>query len=161
MSKVSYMKIRMAKNSDCQKLYKLHVASIAFYCSNVYPKEALKEWINSKSISDYQFSTNTICLIAEAKDSILGFGLLNLLKNSIDSLYLAPCQAGKGLGSLLLNRLEAIAKAKGILQIELNSTPNAFDFYIHMGYKKLESTIYKLPSGVKLDCIKMNKILST
>ena len=128
------------------------------FVSNFYSASAIAAWVNSKSLKAYQNIPNhNRLIVAEEKEQIIGFGLLNLDKKSIDSLYVWPNQAGRGYGKILLECIEKIAQEEGIDELTLSSTLNAVEFYQHMGYEKKMRSSYRLLSGVTLDCISMNK----
>jgi N-acetylglutamate synthase-like GNAT family acetyltransferase len=156
------MHIRNAKNDDCFKIYDLHINSIKHYCSEFYSEEAIAAWLKLKSPEEYKnHSSNRIIIVAEKNDEIVGFGLINLNKKSIDSLYLKPYMAGKGIGKLLLQKLEEIAQQNQIEMLKLASTLNAVEFYHRMGYQGEVKSIFKLSSGINLDCVEMTKQLIT
>lgn len=155
------MNIRNVKNNDCFKIYDLHINSIKHYCSDFYSEEAITAWLELKSPEEYKnHSSNRVSIVAEKDDEIVGFGLINLNKKSIDSLYLKPYMAGKGIGKLLLKKLEEIAQQNQIEILKLASTLNAVEFYHKMGYQGEVKSIFKLSSGVNLDCVEMTKQLT-
>jgi|694.fasta_scaffold145292_3 N-acetylglutamate synthase-like GNAT family acetyltransferase len=152
------MLIRKATNNDAQVIYDLHIASIKYYCSAFYPEASIQAWLNSKSIESYKnISEGNILLVAEEGEQIVGFGLLNLQKKTIDSLYIKPTHARKGYGRILLERLEKIAHIKKIDILTLSSTLNATAFYQHMGYGGNVRSTHKLLSGTILECVNMTK----
>ncbi|WP_028389615.1 GNAT family N-acetyltransferase [Legionella fairfieldensis] len=154
------MHIRNAKNDDCFKIYDLHVNSIKHYCSEFYSENAITAWLELKSPEEYKnHSSNRIIIVAEKDNEIVGFGLINLNKKSIDSLYLKPHMSGKGIGKLLLQKLEEIAQQNQIEMLNLASTLNAVEFYHQMGYQGEVKSIFKLSSGINLDCVEMTKKL--
>src|SRR5262245_52010405 len=150
------MIIRKASDEDCYAIYKLHIASIKHFCADFYPIDSINAWIESKSPIAYKdLLAENILIVSEENDQIIGFGLLNTNKNSIDSLYIAPNFSGRGLGGALLKKLEEIAHSYGIEKLTLFSTLNAIQFYYHMGYREETKSSYQLLSGVTLDCVKM------
>jgi N-acetylglutamate synthase-like GNAT family acetyltransferase len=152
------MKIRKATDQDCYAIYELRIASIKHSCANFYPGESIAAWIESKSPADYKnIPKYKTLIVVEENTQVVGFGLLNVQKKIIESLYLAPNYAGKGYGKTLLNNLEEIAKKHGIKELTVFSTLNANKFYRSMGYHENIKTTHELTSGIQLDCIKMTK----
>ena len=83
------MPIRKAINDDAKAIYELHIASIQYYCADFYPADVVAAWISSKHINGYQdLPGYYVIIVAEQDQKILGFGVLNLQKNSIDSIYM-------------------------------------------------------------------------
>jgi GNAT superfamily N-acetyltransferase len=152
--------IREAKNEDAQQIYEVHIASIRHFCSAFYPENSISGWIASKTIESYKkLPEDSILIVAEINERIAGFGLLNLGQKSINSLYVAPINSGTGIGKMLLINLEKIAQNHGIFELKCCSTLNAVGFYRKMGYEGNTKDIFKLRSGITLDCIGMKKIL--
>lgn len=82
-------------------------------------------------------------------------------KKSIDSLYIKPHISRKGIGKLLLQKLEEIAQQNQIEMLKLAFTLNAVEFYHRMGYQGEVKSIFKLSSRINLDCVEMTKQLIT
>lgn len=161
MKKVASMIIRYATDDDCHAIYTLHVDSIKFYCSPFYSENAITAWVKLKSPDEYKCNQlDKIVVVAEKEAQILGFGQLDLNKKCVTSLYMRPTMTGKGIGKLILEKIEHIAQNNGINELKLNSTLNAVTFYHHMGYGEDIKTIFTLSSGVNLDCVEMRKSLN-
>ncbi len=155
------MIVRYAKDEDCHVIYNLHIASIKHYCAAVYSKSAITSWIKLKTPDEYKNNQpNKLVIVAEEGDEILGFGILNVEKKSIESLYIKPHMAGKGIGAILIKKIEAIAQIKDIGELTLYSTINSVSFYHHMGYHGEDNTVFKLSTGDELDSVFMMKELS-
>lgn len=154
------MNIRLSTNKDSQEVYKLHVESIKFYCSTHYSPQAIGDWIKIKTIKEYSCDqSDRLIFIVEEKKHILGFGMLNTQKNSIESLYVKPYRSGQGIGTALLKHIEKMACEHKIEELLLHSTLNAVAFYRARGYQDEEETVFKLSTGTELDCITMTKKL--
>lgn len=155
------MQIREAKDCELEQILQLHIASIKHFCAEFYPAESIRDWINTKSIEAYKSNKGQILLwVAEDNQKIVGFGLLNLFNNSIDSLYIAPNFNKRGYGRKLLETIELVARNKGIKQLNLSSTLNAHQFYQKMGYQGEVKSVYTLSTGAQLNCVHMVKSLS-
>ena len=89
---------------------------------------------------EYSIRNNTV-LIADDEGEVIGFGVL---RGAVDSLYLLRENRGCGIGSLILEQLESIAKEQGIYTLKVYAhSPDPADlerliaFYEHRGYKRL------------------------
>jgi putative acetyltransferase len=146
---------------DSDSIHNLHVVSIKFYCSKFYTENIISAWVNSKSAELYKHLPEYYkVIVVETKNIIVGFGAVNLNKNSIDSIYVLPNFSKKGVGSLILENLEKIAKANNATKITLSSTLNAVDFYHAHGYGNDVKDKQILKSGIEIACVNMEKILS-
>lgn len=108
---------RVAKNEDCEVMYNVHVDSIKYYCSDFYSQESITAWIELKKPEDYANNSSNIYIVAQEDDEIVGLGLLNINKKSIDSLYLKPQMAKRGIGKELLLQLEDLARKNNIIEV--------------------------------------------
>jgi len=155
------MKIRKASSADKEKISRLHVASIRGLCASNYTLEQLNDWTSVLTPSAYdQALREKVFLVAyNSQHDLLGLGILDIRNAEVSAIYIHPDAAGKGIGSKLLNELEKIARNSNILKITVHSTLNAKGFYIAHGYLEQELTFHNLPNGLKLECIRMFKVL--
>ncbi len=156
------MIIRSAKMGDTEKIASMHKASIEALCAESYSPENIAGWVSILSPDIYESAIKEkIMIVAEREGRILGMGILNIENKKIGALYIHPKVKGTGVGSRLLQELEAIALKNNIDQLSLSSTINAFSFYTRQGYTGEENEIHELPNGTKLDCIRMYKKLKS
>jgi putative acetyltransferase len=96
-------------------------------------------------------------LIAERGRSLVGFGQLDPLVGELEALYVAPEEAGHGVGSSLLSSLEALAWRAGAAALSLDASLNAEAFYRARGYIRLHRAHRILTPEVQLACMRMRK----
>ena len=96
-------------------------------------------------------------LVAEREGELIGLGIMDLEKQTINALYVHPKAAGAGVGKKLLLEMERKAAENGLNNLTLNSTVNARAFYEKHGYTGSEKNFHELPNGVRLECIGMHK----
>jgi GNAT superfamily N-acetyltransferase len=150
--------LRFARDEDAVALCALHRASIQCYCAAYYPEEVILDWIRPFSPADYrQLPSQNTVIIAEHEHHMLGFGVYDGDKHAIEKLYIAPNAAGLGIGTKILNELEAIAQTEGAQSIVLSSTLNAVAFYEHRGYVKASLSSACRARDNLLGCISMVK----
>ena len=79
-------------------------------------------------------------LVAETGDRLLiGFGGIDVhAREQLKWLYLLPEHQRAGVGSALLQRLEALAWEAGLNSLRLHSAPGAVEFYRRHGYRAVE-----------------------
>ncbi len=158
---LSVMKIRSATINDLEKIARAHKASIRELCRNAYDVESIEKWTAILVPKIYENAIKEkVVIVAEEKNEIPGFGILDVRNAELSALYVHPGYAGRGIGKEILSRLEAIALENRIGRLNLCSTINAFGFYQHHGYIECGKTFHDLPNGAKLECIKMYKPIS-
>jgi putative acetyltransferase len=161
IEKRNTMEIRFAKLSDSERIYHTHKASIKTLCAGHYCEQDVTGWVDILSPSIYENAINEkTIIVAEDRDELLGFGILDTENKEICAIYIHPSSTGIGLGKKILLELEHRAHEKDIDTLTLYSTTNALGFYEHHGYKKEAQTFHELQNGTKLRCTKMRKTLN-
>ncbi|PLX95192.1 MAG: hypothetical protein C0620_04565 [Desulfuromonas sp.] len=154
------MVIRSAQLSDTQKIAATHKASIEGVCANSYDAQSIAGWVAILSPAIYESAIeDKVMIVAEEQGDILGLGILDIEQAIIGAVYIHPKAKGTGCGWKLLSELEAIALKNDVSELTLFSTINALGFYQRHGYVSIEKAFHKLPNDVKLECVKMHKVL--
>lgn len=83
---------------------------------------------------------------------------VSLSGKQVSGLYVKPKFTGLGYGQKLLEFIENVSREKGLDEIEVYSTINAKNFYLHNGYK-IESVAYSLPFSRPIKFFYMKKKL--
>lgn len=78
----------------------------------------------------------------------------------IRAFFVAPEQARRGIGSLLLHRCEREARARGFSQVELMATLPGVKLYAARGYVGAELVRYEVGGGEFIEFIPMRKSLA-
>lgn len=97
------------------------------------PKDTATDELESQSVNAYIEEQGRIVACGRLQDNGGGTGQVRYMA-------VAEGQQGKGLGKLILNRLEEEALAMGIRTIELQARENAVEFYKAKGYTIKESS---------------------
>lgn len=167
------MHIREAKYSDIPHVAELAQLSIQSACESSYSFDQIKIWLDmfSEDIIEEIFEDeNNLILVAvnqdnggddeaDSDDEILSFGYLNLETAEIKGLYTHPDYTNQGCGATLLEFLETRATDNGILELFLDSSLNAVDFYKNFGYKEISSSEFVMPNGQSIPSVRMSKRL--
>ena len=154
------MGLRPATIHDLEEISKCHRASIQELCRNYYSAETIEKWTRILLPEIYENAIKEkILIVAEVKNKISGFGILDIENTELSALYIHPDSTGEGIATEILSRMEAIALEKNVNQLNLCSTINALGFYKHHGYSDGGMAFHELPDGIKLECIKMHKTL--
>ncbi|MFH1291921.1 MAG: GNAT family N-acetyltransferase [bacterium] len=146
--------IRQYKDSDKDKIWDLHIKVLedagALADSGPWDDDL-------KNIQHEYISGGGTFLVGLSGDEIVVMGALKVVDNNnveIKRMRVLPKYQRKGLGQLMLDKLEEKAVGSGYNQIQLDTTDKqiaAQNFYVKNGYKevsrikgkKFESIIYK------------------
>jgi putative acetyltransferase len=154
------MKIRIGTIEDTLKISEVHSASIQCLCQNDYDLEKIESWISLLNPTIYeQALLEKILIVAELKNQIVGFGILDFVNSELSAVYVHPSFSRQGVGKEILLNLEVLAVGKGVEELILYSTVNAVKFYEHYGYLEEYKTVFNLRNGTSLSCTKMHKQL--
>jgi GNAT superfamily N-acetyltransferase len=77
----------------------------------------------------------------------------------IRAFFVDPGHARRGIGSMLLERCEAEARAHGFSQVELMATLPGVRLYAARGYSGSERVIYEVGPGESIEFVPMRKAL--
>ncbi len=156
----STITIRRAQQQDKNSLCAIHKRAVGEISKNYYAPKAIRQWLNSlkpeayeKNIEDHEF------IVAEYKGTVIGFGHMDIANSLIAGLYVSPDYIRRGIGAMLLQRLEHTAGLSGLTTLQLCSSLNALPFYEQAGYKAYLNMKHQLPDGTEIPCIYMIKKL--
>jgi len=157
----SMITVRRATADDALDIYRVHISSIKEVCSGDYTAEQINAWAGGKTPERYVRAMNAgeVMFVALIDENIVGFGALDLLKSTIQAVYVHPQALGKGVGQALLLALEGKAREASIDELTLPSSLTARKFYEKNGYIPGEQTTHTLSSGIDLECVPMRKRL--
>lgn len=129
------MKVKLFQDKDADELSKLIEKTVVESNSEDYSKKAITVLIEHFSPENIiKFSRKKDILVAIEENKIVG--TITLDGNRLSAMYVSPNQQGKGIGKNLIERLEKLAKQKGLEILRVRSSVTAFEFYKKMGYIK-------------------------
>jgi ribosomal protein S18 acetylase RimI-like enzyme len=152
--------IRRATPADAERIWRLHVDAIRRSCAIRYTPEQIEAWTVHKSPEDYLkgLARGESIFVAEAAGAMLGFA--SSLGSTVLCVYVSPDAQRRGLGAALVGTIEADARRRGVIQLELKSTLNAVEFYRSNGYHIISNTVHVI-RGVPIPCVAMAKTLDS
>ncbi len=155
------MKIRKAKIEDANQIALLCQNTIKYVNSKDYTKKQIKAWLTKNTtvhVRNKLGYKNRPHFIMLDKEKIVGVVAAKLDKKEITGLYVYKKYLGKGIGKMLLHKMEQHMQSQGLNRIQLHSTLTAFNFYKSKGYKKIKQEEQKM-DGVLIPSILMKKNL--
>ena len=132
-----------------------------------YSPDALKRWSPQpqpnlvRAWSQLWSQSGAMGVLArDTSGHAVGFGILDANQARIGAIYVRSNYTGKGAGSAIIRYLEKIALVRGSKMLSLDASLNSVNFYLRHWYMVNGIDFFVLPSGEKLPCAKMSKILS-
>lgn len=154
--------IRAARKSDHEDMDALFRASVQALCAAFYPPGVIEHWagkpvperiLRGQTQGDEHF-------VLTRHGRLAAFGALNLQKELLEALFVAPEFAGHGVGRELLEFLLDLARSAGLTRIRVNSSMNAVGFYEANGFVEYGRGDFDLGGGVTLDSVFLARELS-
>lgn len=130
-------------------------------CATTYAPELIAAWHSGSRIERIQQHLQSQSFwLAEQASEVVGFGSLDLAAQRLESLFVSPDAAARGVGRQLLAALESAARSEGLEMLRLDASLNAVDFYGRHGWvQESGTTALRLTSGLTLTGIPMHKLL--
>jgi GNAT superfamily N-acetyltransferase len=154
------MKIRPATIDDADALCDLHIRSIRVLCAADYTPEQIEAWCRPKAPEKYRKAMTeggeTMFVAVGEGGSLAGFA--SFKGDELYAVYVAPDSVRRGVGSRLLETVEAAARRAGSTHLRFRSTLTAVPFYVSRGYEKGDPACARM-SGVEIPCVWMTKAL--
>jgi len=150
-------RFRGGRADDAPALWALRTRCVRELCRSHYPDAVIARWSASPPPPRYPgLIAEGGCVVADdAQGRLLGYGILVLQDNEVDALFVAPEQAGKGLGQAVLQRLLALADPQR--DVLLSASLNAVAFYRRAGFLDEGEQAYLHPSGITLAARRMRR----
>ncbi len=154
------MSIRKFQPLDVPAIIAVHQEAVIRINGKHYAPEQVAAWLGDDGDKETRWAASlskNIAYVFEEQGSILGFGDLKP-EGELRRLYVHPDHHGKGIGSTILQKLEAEAQALRLREIRLKSTIAARTFYERRGYENLGLTQHRF-RNISIDIYNMRKSL--
>ena len=154
------MKLRRAHPAELGSLPRVFEASVLAMGTEVYSDEQVETWARlmqpeplNRGIADGRV------LVAEFGSEVVGWGEVSADYATIDTLFVSPDHARRGIGTAILAELERCAVAHGAESVRLRASLNALPFYLARGYSQDERTMVRVANGSEFEVVYMSKRL--
>jgi ribosomal protein S18 acetylase RimI-like enzyme len=146
---MSSLKIRPASIADVTSIIEVRLGAlteeemVGFTVPNAnlyWSDEKLKEMLDKKN----RLNDGSEIFVAEVKGKVIGFIIYNMeiSDDNIDNIVVAKEEQGKGIGRVLVEHVEELAKSRGFDVITTDTTENtmgvpwkAYGFWKKIGYQ--------------------------
>lgn len=150
-----YFWIRLATKQDKKQIIQVQLKSLQVIAARDYSPRELKALLQSKQSPRNRFET---IYVAEIGEQIVGFVALDKITNHLVGLFVDPEYTRIGIGSKLLETVEAEARHAGIRTLWVYSSLTAYRFYQAHKYQEM-SKVELCVEGVAIPCIRFRKTL--
>lgn len=156
------LRFRVAGSMDAGSILAVKHAAISELTGTRYTDEQLSAWApDEDALPDFESaieSSRFTVLLAEIRDKIVGYGVLNGPKERIDAVYVHPEYARRGIASSLVRQLEMRARMQNIEELSLVASLNARIFYESLGYWNVGTKVRAI-DGVDIEFVVMHRQL--
>ena len=148
--------LREFRGTDLFSVKSLVHRTIAICYPGHYCMEAVRFFANYHSNEAILRDALDGCtLVLDKAGRILATG--TLVGDEIKRVFVEPAMQGRGLGRLIMERLEEKAISLGVGTIRLDASLPAKPFYDGLGYVVIETASLRVENGQRLDYFRMHK----
>jgi len=156
--------VRAMRAEDAQAFLEVHRAAIREIAVADYPAAVIEAWAPLPILQEdvEQFLLNRdgeFRLVAEIEGKIVGLGAVVPQNSELRACYVAPRAIRSGVGTVIVQEIERIAREHRLTFLELDSSLTAEPFYLSLGYVALDRITHQLNSGQQMASVKMRKDL--
>lgn len=135
--------------------------------SEFYGKELLMEWSpvpdprGANAWAECWSASGAFGVLARNRNNHpVGYGILNPQQSRIGAVYVRSNTAGDGIDDQIIKHLERLALLHGLSSLAIDTSLNDVNFYLRNWYMVIGIDFFNLPSGNKMPCAKMNKMIN-
>jgi GNAT superfamily N-acetyltransferase len=151
------MIIRRLSAADGGAFFELRRAAILAGCAGSYPAKDLERWTAPSAEDQLDVPVPEHFYGGWQERTLIASGMLGASTGRIDAVFVGPSLQGRGIGTAIMNHLQAIAQDLGVPALRLDATLNAVPFYRSLGFVEAGRAQFRSPRGVILDCVSMLK----
>jgi GNAT superfamily N-acetyltransferase len=151
------VQVRLGNSTDLSRIQSLQEASIKILGAKVYAPQQISALVANQAQSRKLY--DEIIVLAEIENQLVGFGCLNQDCSIIQGLFVHPDWARQGIGSLLISRMEGMARECRVDELVVTASLTGVPFYESQGYRTLSKTGFWASQKVWIPCLQMAKPL--
>ena len=154
--------VRPARSADADRIAEVHRAAIDRGCREHYDDAQVKAWLVGICPALHRAAMREHhVVVAERHRRVVAFGEYQPRTGQVVHLFVDPDLGRCGLGSRVLEALEARAQTDGRQEVRLRASLNAEAFYARHGYVAAGGPRSVSLRGVDVPCLPMRKPLLT
>jgi len=151
--------LRGFRAEDLAEVRRLVIRTIDAKYVRVYPPRAVDYFKQFHSEEHVMADAEQgLTVVVELDGRIVATG--TVVGNNIRRVFVLPEYQGRGLGRLVMERLERHARAEGVETVELDVSLVSERFYDRLGYRLVKKDYIPLEDGERLDYFLMVKSMA-
>ncbi|BCW99476.1 MAG: GCN5 family acetyltransferase [Armatimonadota bacterium] len=149
---------RPGDEGDALAVFRTSVEHLA--AGHYYPSQ-IRAWQGLLTAEDLRGAAEDGSLVVvEQAGSIIAFGRFVVSTGEVASVYVHPAFSGHGIGRILMEHFEQLARSAGRDRLFLRASLNALPFYLACGFREIGRVQHTGADGTCFECIQMEKALS-
>ncbi len=126
------MQIRRAEAADEEALASIRRSAILALAVPAISMEQAEQWATRAAADRIARATREHDVWVAVEGAAIGW--VEIDRDRVAALYVAPSETRRGVGSVLLARAKTSIRSSGYATARLESSQNALDFYLRRGY---------------------------
>jgi N-acetylglutamate synthase-like GNAT family acetyltransferase len=153
------MQVRRATELDAWAIARVHESAIR--AVTAYSAEQIDSWAAHIAPEAYlPYMAVRDFFVAVDEGVVVGFAELHRDGAEVGAVYVDPSWQRKGVGRLLMQAIDFVAREAGIHELKVIASSNAIPFYTASGFTTREESTYRTRGGVAIPCAVMLKPLA-
>lgn len=154
------LEFRRAVPSDVDSIERIQVDAIRHGTGDHYQPEAIEAWAGAFNRDGFAEKVeDDEVWVAEDGGRTVGYASLDPSTYEIDSVYVAPEAAGRGIGRALMEHILEVARDHRLENVWLDASVNAIPFYERMGFVVTGEDGSRTRCGVTIRCTRMARLV--
>ena len=133
--------VRAARAEDAAAISKVIIAALRESNALDYPPEVIAQVAQNFAAPQVLALMSQRQVYVAIHDQVV-VGTASLDQQVIRSVFIAPEQQGKGIGKLLMARIESVAATHGLKELRVPSSITAEGFYALLGFQKVRDEFH-------------------
>ena len=159
--------VRPGRPDDALAILEAQRSAIRQSAASAYSPAIIDEWAPAVIVRErveafqrwIERGEELIVVATEPAGRVIGFGSIVAANSELRAVYVDAGYGSQGVGRALLVRLEELARDAGLAELRMDASINAVPFYEANGFISLEPGEHIMPSGARMACVRMRKVL--
>lgn len=154
------IEFREAVAEDVDAIERLQRDAIRHGTGDHYEAEAIEAWAGAFNRDGFAGKVEkSEVWVAEDEGRTVGYVSLDPSTFEVDSVYVAPESAGRGIGRALVEHILEVAREHRLQNVWLDASLNSIPFYERMGFVVTGEDGSRTRCGVTIRCTRMARLI--
>jgi len=154
------IEFRPAVAEDVDAIERLQRDAIRHGTGDHYEADAIDAWAGAFNRDGFAGKVEKAEVwIAEEEGRTVGYASLDPATFEVDSVYVAPEAAGRGIGRALVEHILEVAREHRLENVWLDASQNSVPFYERLGFVVTGEDGSRTRGGVTIRCTRMARLI--